>query len=328
MAITLVPLSPSAMSEAYLGIDVSKDRLDLFLLPEGRSWSVPNDPSQIDALAASLRDAPPALVVLEATGGLERPVAAELAAAGLHVAIVNPRQVRDFAKALGRLAKTDRIDAGMLAEFAERIRPEPRALPSEEAELLEALVLRRRQLSLMLSAERVRRTSMRAPKLQRDLDRHIAWLEKRLKAIDGELSQAVRKSPIWRAKDDLLQSVPGVGDTVSRTLLASLPELGTLNRKEIAALVGVAPFNCDSGRMRGKRRIWGGRAHVRRVLYMAALVATRHNPVLKAFYERLKAAGKPPKVALVACMRKLLTILNAILRTGKPWNPALAPAAA
>jgi transposase len=328
MAITSVPLSPSAMSETYLGIDVSKDRLDLVLLPEGRSWSVPNDPLQADGLIASLQDVPPALIVLEATGGLERPVAAALAGSGLSVAIVNPRQVRDFAKALGRLAKTDRIDARMLAEFAERVRPEPRALPSEEAELLEALVLRRRQLVEMLSAERARRTSTRAAKLQRDLDRHIAWLEKRLKALDGELSQAVRRSPIWRAKDDLLQSVPGVGKTVSRTLLASLPELGTLNRKEIAALVGVAPFNCDSGQMRGKRRIWGGRAHVRRALYMAALVATRHNPVLKDFYARLRDAGKPTKVALVACMRKLLTILNAILRTGKPWNPALTPAAA
>jgi transposase len=295
-------------------------------LPEGSALSTPNEAVGIDALIADWQGAPPDLVVVEATGGYERLLAASLAGAGIPVAVVNPRQVRDFARATGQLAKTDTIDARILAEFAERVRPPVRMLPSEAAELLTSLVVRRRQLIEMLSAERHRQKG--APrKLRPGIADHVQWLRCRIDDVDQEIDREVRSSPVWRVQDDLLRSVPGVGPTLSRTLIAALPELGTLNRKEVAALAGVAPLNCDSGTIRGKRRIWGGRAQVRRVLYMGTLVATRHNPVIRAFYTRLRAAGKPPKVDLVACMRKLLTILNAILRTGKPWNPSPVPAA-
>jgi len=247
-------------------------------------------------------------------------VVAALAAAGLPVVVANPRQVRDFGRACGQLAKTDRIDAALLALFAERVRPELRPLPDAAAQALEALLTRRRQLLEMLTAERNRLGFARGP-IRRDIARHIRWLEKRVTDVDRELGAAIEASPIWRATEDLLRTVPGIGPVVSRTLLGELPELGQLNRKQIAALVGVAPHARDSGTLRGKRMVWGGRAPVRAVLYMGALVAARFNPVIRAFYQRLRAAGKPAKVALTACMRKLLIILNAMVRTGTPWSP-------
>jgi len=250
-------------------------------------------------------------------------VTAALAAAGLAVAVVNPRQARDFAKSVGKLAKTDKIDAGMLAFFGEATRPEPRQLPDEQTQELQGVLVRRRQLMDMLVAEK-NRLQMSHPRVRERVNEHIAWLEAELDQIDKDLNQQLRASPLWREKEDLLRSVKGIGPVTATTLLAELPELGHLNRKKIAALVGVAPFNCDSGKMRGKRAIWGGRACVRHALYMAALSATRYNPVIRQFYRHLLDAGKMPKVALVACMRKLLTILNAILRSGTSWQPLLA----
>jgi transposase len=261
----------------------------------------------------------PTLVVLEATGGLEVPVTGALAEAGLPVVVVNPRHARDFAKATGRLAKTDTLDARGLAHFAEAVRPSPRPLPEAHAQGLSALLTRRRQLVQMLTAER-RRLQSAPPRIHADIQAHIAWLERRLARTDDDLTAAIRSTPLWRAKDEILQSTPGVGPVLSRTLVAEVPELGVLNRQEIAALIGVAPFNCDSGTVRGKRAVWGGRAHVRAVLYMSTLAAVRHNSVLKAFYERRRAVGKAPKVALTACMRKLLTILNAMLKHQTPWH--------
>jgi transposase len=259
------------------------------------------------------------LVVLEATGGIELPLVGALAAAGLPVVVVNPRQVREFARATGRLAKTDAIDAQVLARFAEAVQPALRPLPDAATQQLSSLVTRRRQVIEMLTAEKNRlRTT--APAVRDHVKEHILWLERSLSDLDRELEQAIHSSDIWRAQDDLLQSAPGVGQVLSTTLLAELPELGTLNRKEIAALVGVAPLNRDSGTLRGRRTVWGGRSQVRAVLYMAALVATRFNPVIRAFYQRLQAAGKPKKVALTACMRKLLTILNAMMRHQIPWR--------
>jgi transposase len=258
--------------------------------------------------------------VLEATGGYEAAVVAALATAGLPVVVANPRQVRDFAKATGQFAKTDAIDAQVLALFGERVRPAPRPLPDEAAQALDALLTRRRQLVEMLGAERNRLLVAR-PAVRRDLQQHIRYLERCLREADDDLHTAVKASPLWRVKDDLLQSVPGVGRVVSLTLLAELPELGRLSHKEIAALVGVAPLNRDSGTLRGKRLVYGGRAPVRAALYMAALVASKCNPVIRVFYLRLRAAGKPAKVALTACMRKLLIILNAIARSGTPWHP-------
>ena len=258
-----------------------------------------------------------------ATGGYEAALVAALATARLPIVVANPRQVRDFAKATGQLAETDTIDAQVLALFAERVRPEPRALPDDALTALEDLLTRRRQLVEMLTAEKNRLRLARGP-VRRDLQQHIRFLERRLREVDDDLHTAIKASPVWRVKDDLLQSVPGVGRVVSLTLLAQLPELGRISHKEIAALVGVAPLARDSGTLRGKRLVYGGRAPVRAVLYMAALVASRRNPVIRAFYERLRAAGKPAKVALTACMRKLLTILNAIARDGRPWQPAQA----
>jgi transposase len=305
----------------FVGIDVAKATLDIAARPGGERWRAPNDEAGIGALVERLRPLAPVLIVLEATGGFETATVAAVAAAGLAVVVANPRQVRDFARATGQLAKTDALDAQVLALFAERVRPEPRPLPDAAVQALDALLTRRRQLLEMLTAEKNRLGFATAPAVRRDIAQHIRWLQRRLVDVDGDLDQAIRSSPLWRAKEDLLRTVPGVGPIVSRTLLGELPELGTLTHKQIAALVGVAPRACDSGTLRGKRMVWGGRAPVRAVLYMGALVATRHNPVIRAFYERLRAAGKPAKVALVACMRKLLTILNAILRSGTPWRP-------
>lgn len=303
----------------WIGIDVSKQALDVAARPTGEVWQVTNDEAGIAELVSKLQSLDVSLAVLEATGGLESPVTAALALAGIQVAVVNPRQARDFGKALGYLAKTDRIDAGILAHFGEAVRPEPRQLPSEEASNLAALVARRRQLTEMHTMEQNRLGSAPAA-LRKDIREHIIWLQKRLKDSDKDIHKLLKSSPIWREKDQLLQGVPGVGPVLSATLLSMLPELGKLNRKEIAALVGVAPLNRDSGKMKGKRATWGGRSSVREVLYMATMSAVRFNPTLKDFYERLLNAGKLKKVAQVACMRKLLVILNAMLRDNKPWN--------
>ena len=307
----------------FVGIDVAKASLDVAVHPTTERWTLAYTEREVAGLVTRLTGLHPALVVLEATGGLEGPLVGALAAAGLPVVVVNPRQVRDFAKATGLLAKTDALDAAVLAHFAAAVRPTPRALPDAATQALAALVTRRRQLVAMLTAERNRLSS--APRaLRAEIQAHITWLQRRLGRLDEDLHQAIRTSPAWRAQDDLLQSVPGVGPVLARTLLASLPELGHLDRKAIAALVGVAPLNRDSGTFRGRRRVWGGRAAVRAVLYMGTLVAVRHNPVLRAFYQRLRAAGKLPKVALTACMRKLLTILNAMLKQQTRWNPSYA----
>jgi transposase len=271
-------------------------------------------------LVGKLSEMSPRLIVMEATGGLERRAIAALAAAALPVVAVNPRQVRDFAKATGQLAKTDAIDAAVLAHFADRIRPEVRPLRNEETQELEALVVRRRQVVDMITAEKNRLSAAPPSKRVRTtIGKTIKWLQKQLEELDSDLDSAVRGSPVWREKDDLLQSVPGVGKVLSRTLLSLVPELGTLGKKQLAALVGVAPLNRDSGQQRGRRFVWGGRAQVRAVLYMGALAASRFNPTIRTFHARLIAAGKLPKVALVACMRKLLTILNAIVRNRTPW---------
>ena len=311
------------MSGMYVGVDVAKAELVVAARPSDERWSVANDERGARTLAERLKRDAPALVVLEATGGYELAAVAALAAAGLPVVVANPRQVRDFARATGQLAKTDRIDAGVLALFAERVRPEVRPLPNEEAQELDAVLTRRRQLLEMLTAERNRLGQVagrgRRP-VKKSLKAHIAFLERELRVADTDLGAMVRASPAWREKDDLLRSVPGVGPVLSLTLLAELPELGRLSRREVAKLAGVAPLARDSGTLRGHRYVRGGRASVRAVLYMAALVATRRNPVIRAFYERLFAAGKPKKLALVACMRKLLTILNAMARSGVRWE--------
>jgi transposase len=309
-----------------VGIDVAKARLDVAVRPSGEAWPAPNDAAGVAALAARLAGLAPALVVLEATGGLERLAAAELAAAGLPVAVVNPRQVRAFARAVGQLAKTDALDAALLARFGEAVRPPPRPLPDAAQQELAALLARRRQVVVMLTAERQRLAAAGAA-VRRRVQAHVDWLARELAALDDDLGQTLRASPAWRAKEDLLRSVPGVGPVVALTLLAELPELGHLDRKRLAALVGVAPLNADSGTRRGKRLVWGGRGRVRAALYMAALTASRYNPVLRAFYQRLLRAGKAKKVALTACMHKLLRILNAIVHAASPWaNPAPAGA--
>lgn len=304
----------------FIGIDVAKAQLEFACRPDGETGTVANDDAGMRALVARCQSRAPTLIVLEATGGYEAALVAALASAGLPVVVANPRQVRDFAKATGQLAKTDALDAQVLALFAERVRPTPRPLPDDAIQVLDALLTRRRQLLGMLTAER-NRLPLAQPLVRRDLQQHIRFLERRIREADDDLHTAVKASPAWRVKDDLLQSVPGVGRVVSLTLLAELPELGRLSHKEIAALVGVAPLNRDSGTLRGKRLVYGGRAPVRAVLYMAALVASKCNPVIRAFYLRLRAAGKPAKVALTACMRKLLVILNAIARSGTPWQP-------
>lgn len=307
----------------WIGLDVAKAVLDGVVRPTGEVVQFANDAAGHAALLAWVTPLAPTALVLEATGGYERAVVLALAAAGLPVVVVNPRQVRDFARSTGQLAKTDRLDAAMLALFAERVQPAPRPLTDEATAELAELITRRQQLLAMLTMEKNRLPQVRT-RVRRDVQAHITWLERRVAETDDDLRQAIEASPVWRVQEQLLQSVPGIGPVVSRTLLALLPELGRLNRKEIAALVGVAPLARDSGTWRGRRVIWGGRAAVRRVLYMAALVASRRNPVLKALYTRLVVAGKAKKVALVACMRKLLTILNAILHTGTPWHAATA----
>jgi transposase len=309
----------------YVGIDVAKAELVLTSRPSLTRWTVANTVVGIDALVEQLGAHPPELIVLEATGGYEREVAAALVTAGLRAVVVNPRQVRAFAKATGQLAKTDRIDADVLALFAERVRPAWRPLEDEATTDLAAVLLRRRQLSDMLTAEKNRLGLARRP-IRASLKKHIAYLERELRITERELHECIEASPVWRVQDDLLQSVPAVGPVTSQTLLAELPELGRLTHKQISALVGVAPMAADSGGSRGKRAIAGGRARVRQVLYMATLVATRRNRVIQQFYERLLGAGKPKKVALVACMRKLLTILNAMMRDQRPWSAAPTPA--
>lgn len=307
----------------FVGIDVSKERLDTALRPSGERWATPNDDRGISQVCRRLQTRAPALIVLEATGGLELPVVGALAAAGLPVVVVNPRQVRDFAKATGRLAKTDTLDAAVLAQFAEAVRPVPRPLPDAETQALSALLTRRRQLLEMRTAEQNRLGQARPP-VRTEIQAHIAWLNRRLAHLDDELGRAIRESPVWREREQLLQSAPGVGPVLARTLLASVPELGTLNRKQIAALIGVAPLNRDSGSRRGRRKVWGGRAPVRAVLYMATVAASRCNPVIKAFYARLLAAGKAKKVALTACMHKLLLILNAMVKHQSTWRENIA----
>jgi transposase len=305
--------------EPWAGIDVAKAWLDVASSADEPVRRLPNDADGIAALVADLRERAPQLVVLEATGGYETAVTAALVAAGLAVAVVNPRQVRDFAKATGQLAKSDALDARVLALFAARVQPPPRPLPDAVAQELASLLARRRQLLEMRTAEQHRRASL-AARLRPALDAHVVWLSQQIAELDGELDQTLRASPVWREKEDLLRSIPGIGPVVARTLLGELPELGRLDRWEVAALAGVAPLNQDSGRRQGKRRTWGGRAPVRAALYMAAVTATRCTPIIRALYTRLREAGKPPKVALVACMRKLVIIANAILRDGVPWT--------
>jgi transposase len=299
---------------------VSKATLDIAMRPTEEQWQLPHTEEGIRDLVTRLAGVHPSLIVLEATGGLEVSLVAALATAKLPVAVVNPRQIRDFARATGKLAKTDRLDAQVLAHFAQAVHPTPRPLPDAGLQALEGLLTRRRQVVGMLTAEKNRLASARPP-VRQDIQEHITWLERQLAKLDEELRHTLHASPLWREKDDLLQSVPGVGPVLSLTLLAELPELGTLDRRQIAALEGVAPLNRDSGTLRGRRIVWGGRARVRATLYMAALVASRWNPVIMAFYQRLCSAGKPKKVALTACMRKLLTILNAMLEHHVGWQP-------
>jgi transposase len=307
--------------ELFIGIDVAKDVLDVALRPTGEGWQVTNDEVGIADLVKRLRVLRPTLIVLEATARLHVAAVGALAAAGLPVQAVNPRQVRDFGKATGKLAKTDAIDARVLAHFADAVRPPIRTLPDAQTQALSMLLARRRQQVEMLSAERNRRTGV-SPSIRAEIDEHVTWLTARLKQADRDLLRLLRDSPLWRERDDLFEGVPGVGPIVTATNVADLPELGRLSHKQIAALVGVAPLNRDSGQMRGKRAIWGGRSAVRAALYMAAASATRWNPVIQAFYQRLVASGKLRKVALVACMHKLLTILNAMVRTNSSWKVA------
>lgn len=310
-------------SARFVGIDVAKAELVVSERPSLAPWNVANTEAGIRTLTERLQATPPTLIVLEATGGYERAVIGALVAAGLTVAVVNPRQVRDFARATGQLAKTDRLDASVLALFAERVRPAVRPLATEEQADLAAVLARRRQLLEMLVAEQNRLGQTRGRQTQvvkRSLKAHITYLERELRITDSELDAQIHASPAWQAQTDLLRSVPGVGQVLATTLVAEVPELGQLTRKEIAKLVGVAPLNRDSGTLRGRRLIGGGRASVRRVLYMAALVASRCNVVIRAFYQRLLAAGKPKKLALTACMRKLLIILNAITKTQQRWQ--------
>jgi transposase len=306
--------------QMFVGIDVSKQRLDVHVLPTGEAWSVTNDDSGHRELLEKLGGLQPQLIVLEATGGYHSQVVAELATRALPVAVVNPRQVRDYARAIGRLAKTDSIDAAVLASFAAAVRPEPRPLLDEQALEVQALLNRRRQLIDMRTAETNRLDTCRVARVRKDLEKTIAWLTRRIKQVDDDIDKLIRSMPVWREREELLSSPKGVGKTTARTLLTALPELGRLDRRKIAALVGLAPFNNDSGTYRGKRTIRGGRPEIRAVLYMATLTATRFNPTIRAMYVRLVSAGKAHKVALIACARKLLTILNAMVRTNTPWK--------
>lgn len=308
----------------FIGIDVSKARLDVACRPTGVTFAVANDPDGIAALVARLQALDPTRIVLEATGGYELPLATALAAAGLPVVVVNPRQARAFAKAIGRLAKNDKIDAACLAHFAEVIRPQPRPLPTADVRALDALLARRRQLLGMLTMERNRLGTCQDARVRADLEAHLQWLEGRVHDADQALKEAVQASPVWRAKDDLLQSIPGIGPVASRTLLAGLPELGQLSGRQAAALAGLAPYDDDSGKRKGQRFVQGGRGDVRRVLYMAAWAAVKHNPALKAFGQRLVGAGKKAKVVLTAVARKLVVLANAVLKSGQPWELKLA----
>ncbi len=307
--------------EKFVGVDVSKATLDICITPPGQAMHVTYDDAGIGQIVAILKETHPTLIVLEATGGLEVRLASELAAVNLPVAIINPRQARDFAKATGRLAKTDEVDAAMLADFARAIRPQVHPLKDADTRALDDMVNRRRQLIAMRVQETLRLGTAASKGLQKSLKKHIVWLDKQIVEVDGDLNQRLRESDVWRAKDDLLRAIPGVGTVTSLTMLAKCPELGALNRREIAALTGVAPLANDSGKHRGKRFIWGGRADVRAVLYMATISAIRCNDTIKTFADRLKQAGKPAKVVIVACMRKLLTIMNAMLKNNAAWNP-------
>jgi transposase len=312
------------MTEIFAGIDVSKQRLDVAVRGgKSREWSVEYDERGVQSLVQELTELAPTLLVLEASGGMETDVVVALATAGVPVVVINPRQARDFARATGELAKTDKIDARILALFAEKIRPEVRPLPSEEARELDALMARRRQLVEIRAGERSR-LSQASRIVRISIEEHIAWLDARIGEVEAELQRRIQSSSVWREKDRVLRSTPGVGPTVSLSLLTGVPELGTLNRQKVSKLVGIAPLNRDSGTLRGQRRIWGGRTDVRSVLYMGTLSAIRHNPVIREFYQRLVARGKLKKVALVACMRKLLTILNRMLRDNTTWNPTFA----
>jgi len=310
------------MDAIYVGIDVSKDRLDVHVRPSGEAFAVTRDGKGLDALVERFRALSPTLIAVEATGGFETIVAAAVGGAGLPLVVVNPAQIRHFAQALGKRAKTDPIDAAVIALFAEAVKPELRPLPDEAQRLLSELVSRRRQIIEMIVAERQREKRVANTRIRKGISRHIRVLEKELPEIDGDIGTLVRGSPAWREKEDLLKSIPGIGDVLARTLLAELPELGTLTRREIASLAGLAPFTRQSGRWKGKSMIAGGRSAARWALYMAALVASRHNPLLKAFYRRLLAAGKPKMLALIAVARKLLTTLNAMLRDNKKWRHA------
>lgn len=310
--------------EKFVGVDVSKSTLDVYIDSPPEMLHVDYDDKGIKAVCTRLKSVAPTLIVMEATGGLEMRLAYELSAQGLNVAVINPRQARDFAKATGQLAKTDRVDAAMLGAFAKAIRPQARPLKDEQTRELDDMVNRRRQLIANRVQETLRLATAASKPLQKSLKTHIAWLDKRIVEIDEDLSHRLKASDVWRAKDDLLRGIPGIGAVTTLTLLAKCPELGTLNRREIAALTGVAPLANDSGQHHGKRFVWGGRADVRAVLYMATLSAKRSNPALKVFADRLKQAGKPAKVVIVACMRKLLTIMNSILKSNTPWNPNIA----
>jgi transposase len=310
------------METNFVGIDVSKDRLDVHILPAGEAFAVTRDGKGLEQLIGRLQERKPTLVAVEATGGFETIVAATLAGAGLPLVVVNPAQIRHFAQAVGKKAKTDPVDALVIARFVEAVRPDPRPLPDAEARLLAELVSRRRQIIEMLVAERQREKRVGNPRVRRSLARHIKMLEKELPDVDGDIDAMVRGSPAWREKEDLLVSMPGIGKTLARLLLAELPELGRLDRRSIASLAGLAPYTRQSGRWRGKSMISGGRSAVRSALFLAALVASRCNPMLKAFYQRLLSAGKPKMVALIALARKMLTILNAIIRDQRPWQNA------
>jgi transposase len=303
-----------------VGIDVSKARLDAAVLPERQSFSESNEDAGIEALVGRLKQVAPDLVVMEATGGYETSAAIAISAAGIRLAVVNPRQVRDFAKASGYLAKTDAIDALVIAQFGLAIDPQVSQLADDDTRELKAMLVRRSQLIVMRTQEK-NRLALAFGSMRKPIKAHIAWLDEAISGLDIDLTSKLRSSPAWKAKEDLLRSFKGIGPVNARTMLADLPELGTLNRKQIAALVGVAPFNCDSGKFKGQRHIWGGRARVRTALFMGATAAIRFNPVIKAFYAGLTARGKPRKVALVACMRKMLTILNAMVKSQTPWHP-------
>jgi transposase len=315
------PMDETTSEPRFVGIDVGKANIDIFVHPSGEAFRLERDPAGLDDLVARLKPLAPTLIALEATGGFERLVTAALYGAGLPVAVINPRQIRDFARATGRLAKTDQVDPRVIAHFAAAVRPEQRPQPDAEASRFAELVARRRQVVDMISAEKMRSHQARQTSVRHRLAAHVTWLNKELKELDADLDTAVRASPAWRERAELMLSVPGVGDVTTRTLLAELPELGTLDRRRIAALAGLAPVAHDSGKHRGARHIRGGRGTVRTALYMAANSARQWNPVLKQTYQRLMAAGKLHKVALVACMRKLLTILNAMVRSNTPWQP-------